>query len=83
MVDRLRVEVERGAALFRLELLADLRALRKDGKVNAVLAGLRQALGWDRRDSGRHSDHRPDEAAALAELEKFLGGIAGARGGKA
>ncbi len=79
VVDRLRATIEQGAALFRLELLDDLRVLRKLGKVNAVLAALRHALGWDRRDSGPRSDSRPDDEAAFAELERLLRGAAGGR----
>jgi len=67
--------MSRGAALHRLDLLADVERLRKggDGSVNATIASLRQALGWDRPDAARARERtRPDAEAAVAELERLL-----------
>jgi len=75
VLDRLQREMARGAALHKLDLLADVERLRKggDGSVNATIASLRQALGWDRPDSGKSRDRqKPDDEAAVAELERTL-----------
>lgn len=74
-VTRLQQEIARGAALLEIDLLAERKRLGAGGrgKVSAVLAGLRQKLGWDKPDSAksRHAT-RPDAEAAVAELEKVL-----------
>lgn len=77
--------MSRGEALHRLDLLEDVRRLRKggEGSVNATIASLRQALGWDRPDSGKNRDRRPDQEAAVAELQRLLQRFGKRRGGNA
>lgn len=67
-------EIERGEALHRLDLLADVKRLRQGGpgKVNAVLASLRQKLGWNQPDRGGEDKQRPDAEVAVAEIGKLL-----------
>ena len=75
ILQRLQQEMARGAALHKLDLLADIERLRKggDGSVNATLASLRQALGWDRHDAAKNRERtRPDLEAGVAELERLL-----------
>lgn len=83
VVARLQDELARGAALHQIDLLQDVKRLRDGGpgKVNAVLASLRQKLGWNRPDSGKGRDEgRPDATAAVAEIQQMLGRFgAGAR----
>lgn len=67
--------MRRGQALHKIDLLAHAERLRKggDGSVNAVLAGLRQKLGYDRPDSAKgREQRRPDTEAAVAELERLI-----------
>lgn len=74
-VTRLQQEMARGVALLEIDLLKDVRRLGKGGKgkVNAVLAGLRQKLGWNRPDAANSRKAlRPDAESAVAELEKVL-----------
>lgn len=76
VVDRLQQEILRGQAQYKIDLLGDIKNLRTgrvDGSVNAALAGLRQALGWDRPDSAKSRERkRPDQEAAVAEIERML-----------
>lgn len=67
-------EIDRGHALGNIDLLQDVKRLRTGGpgKVNAVLASLRQRLGWNRQDSGATEKERPDAEVAVAELQKLL-----------
>lgn len=60
--------------MLKLDLLRDMRTLRKDGSVNATLASLKEKLDWDRRD-GKQTGGAPDDATALAELEGMLRGL--------
>lgn len=72
---QLQREIARGVALLEIDLLRDVRRLGKGGKgkVNAVLAGLRQKLGWNRPDAAASRKAlRPDVEGAVAELEKVL-----------
>ena len=73
VVEQLQEEIAYGQALHKVDLLKDNWRLRKglDGSVNAVQAGLRQALGWDRPDSAKSRERaRPDDEAAIAELSR-------------
>lgn len=72
---QLQQELARGEALFQLDLLAERRRLARggDGKVSAVLAGLREKLSWDRPDAAKsRKGQRPDSEAAVAELERVI-----------
>jgi len=80
VLEQLQAEIARGYALHKIDLLADAQRLRKggDGSVNAVLASLRQALGWNNPESGKGRDaQRPDNEAAVAELERMLRRVRG------
>lgn len=68
----LQRELDRGAALHRVDLLEDVEVLRKDGSVNATLASLREKLDWSKHDDGRRDAHPPDDEAALAELQTVI-----------
>jgi hypothetical protein len=72
---RFQLEIERGEAQHQVELLEDVKRLRRggDGKVNAVLASLKHALGWGKPDTGKGSaEQRPDNGAAVAEVQRML-----------
>lgn len=73
---QLAAEVERGHALYKLDLLGDVRRMRKGGatgggSVHATLAALREAFGWDRPGHERRGP-RPDQQAAVAEVDRIL-----------
>lgn len=75
VVARFQEEMARGEALHRIDLLGDVQRLRKGGpgKVNAVLASLKQSMGWNKPDSSKNVDDlRPDGAAAVAEIQRML-----------
>lgn len=68
-------EVARGEALHQIDLLRDVRRVRNGGpgKVNAVLASLRQKLHWNRPDSSAtQASAKPDTDVAVAEIQKML-----------
>lgn len=73
VAERLAYELERGDALHQVDLLRDITALGRgpEGKVSAVLHGLRQFRGWGKKDAGS-KDHRPDTEAAVSEIERML-----------
>ncbi len=74
-IQHLQQTIARGHALHEIELLGDVRRLRKggEGKVNAVLASLKHRMGWNTPDSNKNRNkERPDAAAAVAELERML-----------
>jgi len=76
VIARLQEELARGGALHRMDLLVDVQRLRKggDGKVNAVLASLKQASGWSKNDSAKGAGgQRPDTESAVAEIQRMLG----------
>ena len=83
VVARLQEEISRGEALYRVDLLVDVDRVRNGGpgKVNAVLASLRQASGWNVAASGKGgNDKRPDTDSAVAEILRMLARFrAGAR----
>jgi hypothetical protein len=67
--------MQQGEALHRISLTEDVDRLRNGGpgKVNAVLASLRQKLNWNRPDSsGAQASAKPDTDAAVAEIAKML-----------
>lgn len=73
---RMQTELDRGHALHEIDLLQDVRRVRKGGpgKVNAVLAALRHTLDWNKPDAGKgRTDERPDQDAAIAEIQRMLG----------
>lgn len=75
VLERLQEEVDRGEALHQIDLLEDVQRIRAGGpgKVNAVLASLKQSLGWNRVDSGKGNETtRPDASVAVAEIQRML-----------
>jgi hypothetical protein len=74
IANRFNEELARGAAQHQLDLLEDMAGLRrgKKGSVNATLAGLRHASGWDRKDAGKRDARPPDADSAVAELDRVL-----------
>jgi hypothetical protein len=75
VLERLQQELARGSAQHQLNLLENIERLRNGGKgsINATLAGLRHAAGWDQKESGKARDSRPpDNESAIAELERVL-----------
>lgn len=82
VIERFQEEMDRGEALHRIDLLQDVQRLRRGGpgKVNAVLASLKQAMGWNKPDSAKGVDDlRPDADAAVAEIQRMLRRFGGAR----
>ena len=82
VIARLAEEVARGEALHRIDLLEDVQRIRNGGpgKVNAVLASLKQSLGWNKPDAGKGGEaQRPDSEAAVAEIQRMLRRFGGAR----
>lgn len=85
VIQRMQEELARGEALHRIDLLLNVQQLRrgtlKDAKVSATLASLKQALGWGKPDSGKgRTDQRPDQDAAVAEIQRMLGRFRGGPG---
>lgn len=74
VIARMQEEVARGEALHQVDLLEDVQRLRRGGagKVNAVLASLKQSMGWSKPGTGRGEDKRPDGPAAVAEIQRML-----------
>lgn len=72
---RFQEELDRGEALHQIDLLEDVRRLGKgrNGKVNAVLASLRQAMGWGTDRPKGTEAQRPDQDAAVADIQRMLG----------
>lgn len=75
VLQRFQEELDRGEALYQIDLLEDVRRLGRGrhGKVNAVLASLRQAAGWGTDRPKGSEAQRPDQAAAVAEIQRMLG----------
>jgi hypothetical protein len=81
VIQRMQEELARGEALHKLDLLEDVKRLRKGGagKVNATLASLKQVMGWA-KPGGTKDEKRPDAAGAVAEIQKMLGRFGRAAG---
>lgn len=82
VIERFQEELTRGDALHRIDLLEDVQRIRNGGpgKVNAVLASLKQAMGWNKPDSGKGGEaQRPDADAAVADIQRMLRRFGGAR----
>lgn len=83
VIARFAEELARGEALHQIDLLNDVKRLREggDGSVNAVLASLKQKLGWNKPDSGKGTDAaKPDNQSAVAEIQRMLKRFRGAAG---
>lgn len=82
VIERFQEELTRGDALHRMDLLQDVKRLRSGGpgKVNAVLASLKQAMDWNKPDASKGGDaQRPDAEAAVADIQRMLRRFGGAR----
>lgn len=81
---RLQATMARGDALHKIDLARELARVRVRGGTHAILASLREKLGWQIPGSERKlAKTKPDDEAAVADLERVLRRFRGPSGGAA